>query len=136
MEKENVKGALDILRDSKRKNKIRNIIESIENEKKDISQYISEKYLLISMLCNSEMDENVMNEIIEIYNELLALSIKYSVSYNIIYEYAAFLFEYKHYQEGLRCLKELLKIEENSKSCNEYEKGITWNLFGLLYWGG
>ena len=135
LEKENVKGALDILRGSKRKNKIRNIIESIENEKKDISQYISEKYLLISMLCNSEMDENIMNEIIEIYNELLTLSIKYSVSYNIIYEYAAFLFEYKHYQEGLRCLKELLKIEENSKSCNEYEKGITWNLFGLLYWG-
>lgn len=134
LKKENVKDTFDALHNSKRKNEIRTIVESVEKVKKDISQYIYEKYLLISMLCNAEMDKNVMNEIIEIYNELLTLSIKYNVSYNIIFEYAVFLCKYKYYREGLYCLKELWKIEENSKLCGEYEKGTTWSLFGLLYW--
>lgn len=130
----NIKEAQIVLRSPQRKERIKQIDESMKLEKKEIKKYISEKVLLIELLSLEKVNEHTIREILEIYNDISNLVIKYGVFNSVLYSYTIFLYENHYYSESLIYIKKFWELEQYNEFCNKSEKGMIWNLFGLLYW--
>lgn len=92
--------------------------DSIEKGLHRIEEYMESRFLLIQIIQSQIIeDESGSNkdEILNLYEELEGLSLKYNVKYDMIFKYADYLYRITHYEE---CI---IKSERLLKLCDVYE---------------
>lgn len=104
VEQGNYAGAIAILRDEQRKKDLEEAVLLTDTGLTRIESHIRENELLIKTLKAQKRTDEIVDEIDNIYSESVALTQKYGLKNNILYDYACFLVNSKEDYERILCI--------------------------------
>lgn len=126
--------ALEILRDKERKRELEHTVALVDRYLEGIKDYIQENLLQIKALQAQGLNETRAAEIVECYDEILALALKYCVKEDAIYDYASFLYSQQDYQKGIQIAQKLMGHYALHQSASDMDEFKLCLLLGRLYY--
>ena len=101
--------------------------DSIEKGLHRIEEYMESRFLLIqilqSQICEDESGSN-KGEILNLYEELEGLSLKYNVRHDMMFKYADYLYRITHYEECIIKSERLLKLCDVFEDNNDLSDSV------------
>lgn len=126
--------AEEMLRSREWAEEIAAIEQSMREKKEVLKQFISSQRTLISNLKTKGTSDEIIKQIVEIYERITELSKEWNIEYIAVYEFAEFCLNCRKYKEGIRVAEELKCLYERSDYTSAEEQARMLKLLGDLYY--
>ncbi len=108
--------------------------QSMREKKEVLKKFISSQRTLISNLKTKGTGDEIIAQIVEIYERITELSKEWHIEYIAVYEFAEFCLNCRKFKEGIRVAEELKCLYEQSDCTSAEEQVRMLKLLGDLYY--
>lgn len=126
-------GAKGILRDKKWEEELRQTETPSDNKEELVREYISGQRVLISILNATGFDAETVQEITDLYEELISLAEEHQIEMDVLCDYAGFLGMQRRYADGIAVADRLRRYYEDHTEISQDDNARLLNTLGVLY---